>query len=562
MERLRLQKIHVQVLLMLSIFAVPFLALEGHRYLFPGQHLGNYSSPITSTIASTTSESSVQTAPSRSTVNTLFPPFTNASPSPTKKATAAAVDAQITSPITPPPIPCAGASFTPQGGAPAKSIPVLLYHGESGAGNTPISIFIDQMCTLKNDGWHTITIEQFVDFMKGRIELPEKSFLLTFDDGRRDTYYSFDPVLAQIGYNAVMYVITGLSMPDSGNPLSFYLNRDELQKMAASGRWKLESHGTDDHVLYDITVPGEPGTRKGHFLSNKFYLTDQNRLESDEEFAARIQKDLSGAKKTLESVFGKPVSTFAYPYSDFGQNTLNFSGAQAIVSRIVPTLYSYAFYQNWPGEGDSYNYPNPNGFMAKRIEPGVDWSGKKLLEYLTIGHVRDLPYHAPPYGSEWAGSWGTITPSGAVLTLDANGEATGAAAFLNGSHLWKNYTYQATIHWKGGSDITLIGRRAAKDDFVACVFGKNRILLEIHRASGQTPIERSGYTFSGDPANVELAMTARGNQIECGINGTTVVSGLISNPEFQQGGIGLQVWDQGKGAAHIEVKDVSVEPLN
>src|SRR6185503_3845275 len=108
----------------------------------------------------------------------------------------------------------------------AGSVPVLIYHGTPPEGNDnpplPQSVFIDQMRALKADGWQTITLQQFTDFMKKGAPVPPKSFLLTFDDGRKESFYPVDPVLKELGYNAVMFTITGFSLPDNGSKSSTF----------------------------------------------------------------------------------------------------------------------------------------------------------------------------------------------------------------------------------------------------------------------------------------------------------------------------------------------------
>jgi hypothetical protein len=105
----------------------------------------------------------------------------------------------------------------------ASSIPILLYHGVINNPNWQpdgVSISLDdfrqQMFALKKSGYQTIKLEDYLAFTKGEKELPEKSFILTFDDGRKDSYYPVDPILRVLGYTAVMNVITGRSLgPDN-----------------------------------------------------------------------------------------------------------------------------------------------------------------------------------------------------------------------------------------------------------------------------------------------------------------------------------------------------------
>ena len=163
-----------------------------------------------------------------------------------------------------------------------KAIPVLVYHGiteESDNINISLEIFKEQMFALKKAGYETVNMEDFKAFMKNEKELPEKSFLLTFDDGRRDSFYNSDPVFKALDYNAVMFVITLESINEENSRSDYYLSKWELERTLKNDRWEIESHGRDAHRFYPID---ESGTYD-HFF-NKLWLANENRLESEEEF--------------------------------------------------------------------------------------------------------------------------------------------------------------------------------------------------------------------------------------------------------------------------------------
>jgi hypothetical protein len=116
----------------------------------------------------------------------------------------------------------------------AKGIPVLLYHGIKKSSNdytVSLETFKEQMFALKKEGYQTVGLEEFNDFMKGKRQLPEKSLLLTFDDGRKDSYYPTDPILRSLDYNAVVFVIT-----EHLDEKYFYLSESELKKMISTVR--------------------------------------------------------------------------------------------------------------------------------------------------------------------------------------------------------------------------------------------------------------------------------------------------------------------------------------
>ena len=287
----------------------------------------------------------------------------------------------------------------------ARSIPVLLYHGEGVVSDMPTDRFLEHMQALKLDGWRTITMQQFEDWEKKGTPLPDKSFLLTFDDSRKDTFYEADPILEDLGFHSVMFVITGLSLPTDEKTSNFYLSKTELEYMQKSGRWELESHGDQDHQEYTVQSTTDlDRTAKavsGHFLSNKFWVQAQNRFETDEEFTNRISQDLKISRKVLEDVTGSTVNSYAYPYNDFGHTTVNFKGSEPLIMKTVPKLYTYAFFQSSPSDGDRFNYSSPSAWMIRRIEPPARWSGQELIAELNRGRAKDLPYESKTFGLEW-----------------------------------------------------------------------------------------------------------------------------------------------------------------
>jgi peptidoglycan/xylan/chitin deacetylase (PgdA/CDA1 family) len=122
--------------------------------------------------------------------------------------------------------------------------------------------------SLKAAGYQTVTLDAFARFIHGDQALPDKSFLLTFDDGHKDSYYPVDPLLKAFDYQAVMFVITKHALGEGSRQSSYYLSERELKQMLKTGRWDIQLHGKDDHDFYAIDAMGA----RGHFLSNRLYL--------------------------------------------------------------------------------------------------------------------------------------------------------------------------------------------------------------------------------------------------------------------------------------------------
>lgn len=441
----------------------------------------------------------------------------------------------------------------------ARSVPVLVYHGEgAGATNMPLKNFIDQMEALKREGWSTITMEQFRAFMKGETPLPDRSFLLTFDDGRRDTYYLFDPVLGDMGFHAVMYVITGFSIPDPGRkPPSFYLNESELHYMAQSGRWELESHGKDDHSIYRVQsttdLSLEAQTVEGNFLSNTFWNQNAGRFETQEEYAARIRKDFADSRETLEREFGREVLSFAFPFNDFGQMTVNNPGARETIARVMPQVYLFGMYQTWPGNGDSFNYPDKDTYMIRRIEPHNDWKGEDLMRELERGEAKELPYTATDFAEDWRGNWGAVA-TGDILEVSALPDTTGASAFLNGSGWWRDYLYSAEAQWHSGDAVALLARNRDNQRYVACVFSESGVTVEERDGARQVELAHARFPIARGALSIAIGVT--GQTATCYLDGEAVASAVTSAPAT--GGIGVQAWAEEKGLARSSITGVSV----
>ena len=106
-----------------------------------------------------------------------------------------------------------------------QGIAVLNYHffyddtipGERYACNESICLerekFKEHLQWLKDNGYKTLTIHEFADWMDGIIELPEKSVLLTIDDGAHGTGLHngnvLIPLLEEYKIHATLFLITG-----------------------------------------------------------------------------------------------------------------------------------------------------------------------------------------------------------------------------------------------------------------------------------------------------------------------------------------------------------------
>lgn len=105
----------------------------------------------------------------------------------------------------------------------AKEVPVLTYHNigsddvvaAQGSDDNWISEsnFREHMEFLAVNGYTTLTVDEFYMWQQGEIRVPEKSVLITFDDGAYNVIRYACPVLRDLGLSATAFV-RGEDTPD------------------------------------------------------------------------------------------------------------------------------------------------------------------------------------------------------------------------------------------------------------------------------------------------------------------------------------------------------------
>lgn len=106
---------------------------------------------------------------------------------------------------------------------------ILEYHKvndtDSDEYTTRTKDFMNQMEYLSEQGYKTISLMDFVKAEKYKEKLPDKSVILTFDDGYEDSYTNVMPILAEHGMKGTVFVITNY-IGEKG-----YLTWDQLKTM-------------------------------------------------------------------------------------------------------------------------------------------------------------------------------------------------------------------------------------------------------------------------------------------------------------------------------------------
>ena len=210
---------------------------------------------------------------------------------------------------------------------------VLMYHhivpddevdqAANSGNNAVISVsqFTDEMAYLAWKGYNTLLMSEVSAMLENSLPFPEKTVVITFDDGYASNYTLAYPVLREyeLKANIAAVMISTVDASESWGDLQQnipHLTYDQMREMQASGLIEFGSHSYDGHGLVNIDARG----KQDKFFVARQYLKEIGRFETVDEFRERIAHDLRISKYLLEQALGQPVAYFAYPYGVSGSD--------------------------------------------------------------------------------------------------------------------------------------------------------------------------------------------------------------------------------------------------
>ena len=179
---------------------------------------------------------------------------------------------------------------------------ILMYHMVRGAipGKKFNSLrvspkdFERQIHYLYNTGWHSYTMAEAI--LK-KHDLPEKSVVITFDDGYQDNLINALPVLKKYGFKATIYLV------------------NDRHDRDWSGYRKAKNEGAglkDEPKLSDREV--RELLQSGLIEIGAHTLTHANLKSLDE---VQSKREICNSKKEIETEFEIECQSFAYPFGLF-----------------------------------------------------------------------------------------------------------------------------------------------------------------------------------------------------------------------------------------------------
>jgi peptidoglycan/xylan/chitin deacetylase (PgdA/CDA1 family) len=185
-------------------------------------------------------------------------------------------------------------------------VPILCYHnlGEASKGRLVLAAakFQEQMRYLKTKGYRVVNLREFVEWTKLGRQLPQRSVIVTFDDGYKSFKQYAYPVLKELGFTATLFVYTDY-IGAGRNALSW----QDLRDLQAEG-FNVEAHTKSHGDLRRAVGEGEA------------------------QHARRLQVELAQPLDLFERNLGRRSSIIAYPYGSWDESVLAKAGEYGYVA--------------------------------------------------------------------------------------------------------------------------------------------------------------------------------------------------------------------------------------
>ena len=235
-------------------------------------------------------------------------------------------------------------------------LPVLVYHQilprelmETMASTISLEMFEQQMAYLAENHFETLTAHQLYDYLEGRLVVPSKAVLITFDDGLLSTREYAYPILKQYGFSALQHIISsrtdraqGDQLFDAEGPLQFFTAAD-LEELADVFRF--EAHTYELHAMNENL-----GVALDH---------------SKEEILLDLQQNIEQLPAAV---------SVAYPYGHYNEDFIAAAREAGLLIGLT-TNEGYANMKNSNYEVNRYGITEKKSFeqFAVYVEGDMTW---------------------------------------------------------------------------------------------------------------------------------------------------------------------------------------------
>ena len=203
-----------------------------------------------------------------------------------------------------------------------------------------------------------------------------RAALITFDDALENSLRFGTAVALDRGICLAMHIPVGLV--ERGEP--YVVSWETLRRYAATGAWVYGSHL---RFASDLVPVDREGRRLAYAAAARRWIPEDDRLETETEFYARLRDEYRLSREAIERETGQPARFVAYPYGEIGQEMIsNVPDARPIHLAYARRYYEVGFIQtpfaHATRDADPLLYP--------RHEFPLGTSGEDVVDYLLDHH--------------------------------------------------------------------------------------------------------------------------------------------------------------------------------
>lgn len=191
---------------------------------------------------------------------------------------------------------------------PTKAAVILQYHHVSETLPRVTSVTEDEfeqhMAYLKTHQFNVLPLDEVVQAIKNKTQLPAKTVAITFDDGYKNNFTAAAPILEKYGFPYTIFVNPKLI----DEKAHYLMTWEELRALAKKGA-TIANHS-----------------------ANHDYLHVKQAGETQIQWLQRIENDIIASEKRISQEVGHHLRFLAYPYGEFNNQIeqllvkLNFTG--------------------------------------------------------------------------------------------------------------------------------------------------------------------------------------------------------------------------------------------
>lgn len=223
---------------------------------------------------------------------------------------------------------------------------------------------------LKQNGFHPISFQAYLDYYQAGKPLPDKPVLLTFDDGYRSHYDILFPLVVEYRYPVLVSIVTEWMDTGFPQPGISLLSWPQVKEMEASGLVEFASHTHSLHRWGRANSFGDthPVTSSLMWLNGRY--------ENVAEYKNRIEQDLLKSQQIFRQQLGHKAKALVWPYGEYTVAAVDAARTAGFVA---------TFSLSYEGEGKQNLLAGKRAMIAGPVGPWL------LGEILANGGEKNEP---------------------------------------------------------------------------------------------------------------------------------------------------------------------------